>query len=73
MLASFIEQFLHGDKILEHNFRLVILSPKEPDAWYVVGGREGGREIVAELCSCFLGGVRMKIAYLFAYGGRKKS
>lgn len=33
VLASFIEQFLHGDKILEHQFRLVVLSPKEPDDW----------------------------------------
>lgn len=32
---SFIEQFLHGGKILEHHFRLVVLSPNEPDPWCV--------------------------------------
>jgi len=53
VLASFIEQFLHGDKILEHNFRLVILSAKEPDAWYVGGGREeGGRLLLNCVCVC---------------------
>jgi len=33
VLASFVEQFLHGNERLEHNFRLVILSPTEPDPW----------------------------------------
>ena len=30
ILASFVEQFLHGDRLLEHHFRLVILSPIPP-------------------------------------------